>query len=245
MPVTNYKVLRWGSSIGHGVSHAQFVQVSGVAKTNSPEEPNIVASEFIAARLGQAILLPIPPAFIVDRDGEPWFASLDFNLAGETLPPVTGPEIVAQFPGTSAGIVAFDVWIMNQDRHCRNLGYHSTSKRLQVFDHSRALMPFGSQRAFADQHRRNLGIGNKHCLAPHLVDPLAFTQWIDRIQAVPQYYIVEVLKEAVNVGLRQHNVNYILDLLLERRTLLPQLLKENRNSFPALQFGLGSPLVWS
>ena len=89
MPVTSYKILAWGTPVGHGVSGAQYVNVSGVAKRNSEREPHIVASELIAARLGQAILLPIPPAFIVDRDGAPWFASLNFNLAGESLEPIS------------------------------------------------------------------------------------------------------------------------------------------------------------
>ena len=238
MTTANYKVLSWLDPVGQGVSDACFVGISGVAKTNSAREPNIVAAELIAARLGQAILLPIPPAFIVDRDGEPWFTSLDFNLAGEALPPVNGGAAVDRFPDICAGIVVFDAWIMNEDRHCRNLACHTASGRLQVFDHSRALMPHRDQREFAANNGDNLAIGSNHCLAAHLVDELGFTEWIRRIQEIPTFYIRQVLKDAVTVGLRSHNVNFFFHLLLERRNRLRQLLKDHRSSFPALQFGL-------
>ena len=249
MPVTSYKILAWGTPVGHGVSGhgvsgAQYVNVSGVAKRNSEREPHIVASELIAARLGQAILLPIPPAFIVDCDGAPWFASLNFNLAGESLPPVRGVQVVDNFPSITAGIILFDIWIMNKDRHCRNLAYHRASKRLQIFDHSRALMPYPNQRAFAEEHRTRLAIGPRHCLAPHIVDALSFSLWFERIQEVPRYYLKAVLEDAVDVGLRADNVDFFLNMLVERRDRLPQLIDDNIQTFPALQVGLGSPLLW-
>ena len=242
---TKYKVLGWGDPIGHGVTRPRYVQVSGVAKTDSVKEPNVVVAELIAARLGQAILLPIPPAFIVAGEDQYWFASLDFNLAGETLPPVRAAEVVAKFPEISAGIVVFDAWIMNQDRHRRNLGHDTATHNLQVFDHSRALMRRDSQRDFANSQRNKLGIGRQHCLAPQVVDELHFAQWIDRINLIPVYYLREVLKDAVDVGLHPDNVTFFLELLLERRKLLPQLLNDNRNHFPALQPALGGPQAWS
>lgn len=244
MPVTNYKILAWGAPVGEGVSGARYVNVSGVAKTNSEREPNIVASELIAARLGQAILLPIPPAFIVDRDGAPWFASLNFNLAGESLPPVNGAQISDKFPSITAGIILFDIWIMNKDRHCRNLAYHNATERLQIFDHSRALMPHQDQRAFAERHRTRLAIGPRHCLAPYIVDAHAFSLWFERIRGVPQYYLKAVLEDAIDVGLRADNVDFFLNMLVERRERLPQLIDENLQSFPALQVGLGNSLLW-
>lgn len=243
---TNYKVIGWGPNIGDGVSQAQYLQLSGVAKRNSTAEPNIVAAEMIAARLGQAILLPIPPAFIVEGEKGPWFASLDFNLAGESLPPVEPAEIVTRFPATSAGIVVFDAWIMNRDRHCWNLAHHTQTGRLQVFDHSRALMPSIGQREFAERFRNALAIGHHHCLARHIVDEFPLAQWIDRIRRIPTYYIREVLAEAVPLGLEPDNVTYFLNLLLERRGRLPQLLRENRRYFPALrQLGLSGPQPWN
>lgn len=238
MTTVNYKVLNWHDPVGHGVSDACFVGIGGVAKTNSDQEPNIVPAELIAARLGQAILLPIPPAFVVDRDGEPWFTSLDFNLAGESLPPVNGAVAVDRFPAICAGVIVFDVWIMNEDRHCRNLAYHMTNGQLQVFDHSRALMPHVNQTEHAQTNRDKLAIGNNHCLAGHLVDELSFSEWIRRIQAIPTFYIQQVLKDAVTVGLHSDNVHFFFDFLIKRRNRLRQLLNDHRSFFPALQFGL-------
>lgn len=246
LPPTNYKVIGWGSGIGDGVSQAQYVQLSGVAKRNSTTEPNIVAAEMIAARLGQAILLPIPPAFIVEGEKGPWFASLDFNLAGESLPPVKPAEVVAQFPKISAGIIVFDAWIMNRDRHCWNLAHHAQTGRLQVFDHSRALMPSVGQRDFAERFRNDLAIGHHHCLARHIIDEFPLAEWVERIRQIPTYYLYEVLAEAVPMGLEPNNVTYFFNLLSERRSRLPQLLKNNRSYFPALQqLGLGGPQAWN
>lgn len=235
LPPTNYKVIGWGSPIGDSVSHAQNVALSGVAKRNSTTEPNIVAAEMIAARLGQAILLPIPPAFIVKGDEGPWFASLDFNLAGESLPPVEPEKVVTQYPDLSVGIVVFDAWIMNPDRHCWNLAYHVSTRRLQVFDHSRALMPGVGQREFAETHRHELAIGHNHCLARHIIDGFPFARWIDRIRQIPDYYLREVLTDAIPIGLEKGNVTFFFDLLVERRRDLPQLLEANQSHFPALQ----------
>ena len=250
MPARNYKIAEWGPAVGEGVSGARLVNVNAVAKTYSGAEPNIVANELIAARLGQALLLPIPPAFIIqDEDGKPWFTSLNFNLAGEPLPPVRPEDVVGALPGLCAGVVLFDIWIMNPDRHRRNLAHDRSTNRLEIFDHSRALMPLGGdQRHFATAHKDDLAITapvGTHCLAPRLVDGTAFGLWFTRIRSIPDFHIRDVLEAAVDVGLRPDNVDFFQDFLMQRREDLPKLIEAHQDAFPLLDPGLGLELNWS
>src|SRR5690606_21470959 len=70
MPATHYKIADWGDPVGEGVSGSRYINVTGVAKTNVRGEPHIVANEYICARLAAAVGLPVPPGFLVKKDGE-------------------------------------------------------------------------------------------------------------------------------------------------------------------------------
>ncbi|MCB9654160.1 MAG: hypothetical protein H6729_08540 [Deltaproteobacteria bacterium] len=54
----------------------------------------VVANELIAEHLARALLLPIPPGFIIEHKGKPHYVSLNFNLSGEDLPPAN-PQAAA------------------------------------------------------------------------------------------------------------------------------------------------------
>ena len=117
-----------------------FVGIAGVAKRANAEHPRVLANELICNRLAHALLLPCPPGATLDRDGVPYFFSLDFNLAGESLPPADPSEIVEKYPRLSWGITLFDALVMNHDRHDKNIAYDADTSRLQIFDHSHAFL---------------------------------------------------------------------------------------------------------
>jgi len=237
MPATHYKIADWGDPVGEGVSDARLISVSGVAKTSKATEPNIVANEYVCARLAAAVGLPIPPGFLVKEDGTSWFVSLNFNLSGEKLPPIIPRLLVARKPELCAGILLFDAWILNPDRHAKNLMHYEKTDAVQVFDHSRALMPTDlPQQQYATSMVNSPAIG-AHCLAPVIADGSTFTHWHQRIMAVAEHQITDALNEAAEVGLEPANVNFFRDYLLDRRTRLPNIVAANTSVFPGLNLG--------
>ncbi|MBL7955408.1 MAG: hypothetical protein JNJ91_10240 [Flavobacteriales bacterium] len=237
MAATHYKIANWGDPVGEGVSDSQYINVTGIAKTNSPAEPNIVANEYICARLAAAVGLPVPPGFLVKKDDEPWFVSMDFNLAGDVLPPIIPQILLARKPELCAGIVLFDAWILNPDRHARNLAHDTTTDAVIIFDHSRALMPTDlPQRQYAEAMVDKPAIG-AHCLGTILKDASTFKYWHQRILAVAEHQITDALNDAAEVGLEPGNVHFFRQYLLDRRQRLPKIVANNPGAFPSLTLG--------
>jgi hypothetical protein len=88
MPATRYKIWSIGSPVGEGAMQSMHVGVAGLAKCALPAQPYAVVNELICGHLAHALLLPIPPGFIIEHEDKPYHVSLNFNLAGEDLPPV-------------------------------------------------------------------------------------------------------------------------------------------------------------
>ena len=96
-----------------------------------------------AARLGDFLDYPCPPLgwFIPPKGNDLFYASLDFNLTGNTLPPVNVTKCIEVLPQLSTGVLLFDILIANSDRHGRNLSVDFSSKppTMNVFDHGHAM----------------------------------------------------------------------------------------------------------
>jgi len=114
-----------------------------VAKRNSTDAPYAVPNEFICGRLGLLIGLPVPPGTVVTtEDGRLAYVSLQFGPKGKPPPPVNPQEFTEDNPNIAAGVIAFDHWIGNPDRHEHNLAYVRGEPKIPVtvFDHSHALL---------------------------------------------------------------------------------------------------------
>jgi len=147
MPGGQYRLMSVGQQVSIGVAGSHFVTLDAVAKQNSNNAPYCVPNEMICAELGQFLRLPIPPVGIVresDPKALPWFASLNFNLTGNALPPVDPTTCVASLPDLSTGLLIFDILITNSDRHAGNLAVDvlANPPKMTVFDHSHALFGY-------------------------------------------------------------------------------------------------------
>jgi hypothetical protein len=80
----------------------------GVAKRATADHPFTVANEYVCGQLGRLLGLPIPPGFTVVAGGTVYHVSMDFNLAGQALPPADAAALVAHDPDLASGIVVFD-----------------------------------------------------------------------------------------------------------------------------------------
>lgn len=236
MPSSFYKVWAIGRPLSNGITAPLHIGVAGVAKRSYIDCPYVVVNELICNYLSRAILLPTPPGFIIRNEDVPHYVSLDFNLAGQKLPPVDPSLLVESLPEFSAGVVAFDAWVINSDRHDENLSYLKSANSAQAFDHGHCFFN-GATREEAREHlennRNSIGINN-HCLLPYLDRIDHLMRWVDRIEKVPDFYIGEVISSTMALGLPEIEIDYCTDYLCMRRDALGKILISESNRFSAV-----------
>ena len=217
-----------------------YVGIAGVAKKSTPATPYIVGNELVCNGIARALLLPCPPGALMDLNAEPYFFSLDFNLAGQALPPANVQAVVNEQPRLCWGIIAFDVLVLNNDRHNGNFSYDTQTKALQIFDHSHALLAPNGDNGNVSQrlagNANGLGIGG-HSLAPEIDTFDGMKSWTARIAGLPNYLIEGLVEEACTVGFPAANRQEITDFLKSRRDNIEGLITANTASFPKLPAG--------
>src|SRR5713226_7424324 len=119
--------------VGKGASGARYVSAENgteylikgpslkLKSTGHPEHPHVAANELIAAGLARLLGLPTLDSRIVEMRGQLFFASV-WMPAGTFYDPITA-EL---FNGCANrdrtyGLVVFDAWLCNTDRHGGNL----------------------------------------------------------------------------------------------------------------------------
>jgi len=231
MPFNNYKL--WGSLgdlVGIGDGEARNMGVAAVAKPASGSSPNLVLNEIVCNDLARALLLPVPPGFAIKDDDEQFhYASLNFLLASEDLPPINPKNFVQQNEALSYGIFLFDVWVMNTDRHNENLAHFEATGAVQIFDHERALLGYVKEENIGNhlaQSQKKLCVSG-HCLAQHLREFSKFSDWLDKIEKIPDYYIKETIESGVPDYISDSTARKLIDFMIERRDTLKGLLRKN------------------
>jgi hypothetical protein len=252
-----YQIIKFEQQVGAGVSLPWWAAVRAVLKENSTSAPYCVANELICSQLGQFLGLPIPPCglFLEPRNLArlPYFGALNFNLRGISLPPADPDECVVAYSDPShprldiaTGVLLFDIWIANGDRHPRNLtlDMSATPPQLHVFDHSHALFgrEAGHGAARLGRLRNELGIaegtdpsGNRHCLLDSVRTNSRFGTWVKRIQQVPDYAISDVVGRAFEAShITSAEAGEAVNFLLYRRSNLAAIINANRNRFTGI-----------
>lgn len=249
MTTGRYRVMTIGQQVGIGIAGSQYVTIQAIAKSNGPSAPYCVPNELICGDIGRFFGLPIPPSGIVDvpnAPGSPFFSSLDFNLTGNALPPVDPVACFARLPDLSTGLLLFDMLVANCDRHRGNFAVDmlSTPPRMNVFDHGHALfgsLPGEGRRRLADLRDR-AGMsggsrtgGNRHCLIDVISTVSDFGKWLDRIAALPDFFIEDACRAAVGLGITADEANAAIDFLCYRRDHLRDIIRGNRQEFTAIR----------
>jgi len=142
------------------------------------------------------------------------------------------------------GIVAFDIWISNSDRHDENLVADDIAapRALRVIDHDQALMgggtPFvGIQRLI--RGAAQLGLTNdtggmRNDFIREMTTSDHFNKWINRIKDTPNWFVDECVREAAQYGLSRREATACRGFLKRRRDMLDELIMDNRHSFPGI-----------
>jgi hypothetical protein len=250
-PPNVYFAAAWKNPVAHGVSDTWFVELQGFAKTTSPEVPYCVPNEYVAGRIGGLLGLPIPPGGVIqpqsEEQGAGW-VTLNFSPKNEPLPPIDPLTVVAAVPDLAAGVVIFDLFIANTDRHAGNLAFLPSQKRLDVFDHSHALMGVrqGRVRQRLSQLRTMTGLSgeqvdglgsNHHCLVDHVFDAPALLGWAEELKRLTgDRFLQRICGEAaaLNVGASPEEMMHVAAFLIERRDNMRRLLYDHRGEFNAI-----------
>jgi hypothetical protein len=224
-----FEVDVWGAPVGAGVAGARYCTLSGVAKLNGPAGSYVVANEFICGRIGLALGLPVPPGVIVDAsNGEPAYVVLRFGKKSERPPPVIPADLVEDFPRVAAGIVVFDSLILNGDRHQENVAYSRAGLPVNVFDHSHALLGSSAGNGTARLTKQLDSPFIRGCLVPHLRDGSLLYGWVERVQALRDDYISDVIGQATQGGALPDATDRatVLATLLHRRDRIRKVIDE-------------------
>jgi hypothetical protein len=224
----------WGSDdiVQAAPRELRLVGVRSVAKRLEPHSPIEFANEFIGQELGRAVGIPVIRGERVWRNNEPWFCSFKFNAnTPEQLPSKISPTAAATAcPFDSAGIIIFDAWLHNHDRHDKNLGFDEDAPQIFALDHGRSL--FHSSRPAEEMpHRRHGFDFATHCLVPHVSQLDDFVEWFWRILAIPADFIRRTLSAAIDFGLPEECVEMGVNFLVNRRLRLITMIEDNQGLF--------------
>jgi hypothetical protein len=232
MPGAKYKVVAVGPQVAATATAPVYVGIAGVAKRILPNQPFIVANELVCCNIARSLLLPCPPGALMESGNSTYFFSLDFNLAGQALPPVSPSAIVQLFPELAWGILVFDALIMNSDRHPANIAHDATTDRVQIFDHSHAfLTPGGDIDQTLAARGANLAIGG-HCLAS-VIDTLSgLSVWIEKVKQIPDYFIDGIIEAGCTCGIPSDRKDLLATFMKDRRNNLGSLFSANMANFP-------------
>lgn len=250
MPSALYRIQSLGRQLGVGVAGSRYVNLSAVAKNNGPNAPYCIPNELICGELGRFLRLPVPPLGIVTQaGGSPMVASLDFNLTGNSLPPVNVNQCVRMLPTLSAGLLLFDIWVANCDRHDANFSVDTstTPAQMSIFDHSHALFGYagGQGEARLAALRDRLGISwttnnpvdsgrHRHCLLDTISTDRDFQYWVERIQSTPNFFIEDVCRDAVPYGATLHEAQAAARFLKHRRDSLSNIIETHKAEFTSI-----------
>lgn len=234
MPATKYRVLAVGPQVANTATAPVYVSIAGVGKKSQAATPYIVANELISNGLARMLVLPCPPGALMHQGAETYFFSLDFNLAGQSLPPISPSFIVKTFARKAWGIIIFDVLIMNTDRHRQNIAHDAVTNQIQIFDHSHALLTPGGDITQTLQARAGtLAIGG-HCLAQEIDTDDGRDFWLQRVKLIPDFFIEEIVAAACECGLPPDRKDLLASFMKDRRDNLDKIVAANKSLFPKL-----------
>jgi hypothetical protein len=233
-----YEIDGWGEQLT-GACAPQHCTLPGVAKRNSTDAPYAVPNEFICGRLGLLIGLPVPPGAVVStEDGKLAYVSLRFGPKGESPPPLNAQEFVEDNPSVAAGVIAFDCWIRNPDRHQHNLAYVRGEPRIPVtvFDHSHALLGIGTEATIhqlRDEVDEPLVSG---ILRQHVRSSREFGYWANRIRAVSSELIRDICRTVIHPdGITAEECTAAAEFLIHRKDRVLEQIRDSKERMPSVQ----------
>ncbi|WP_010581963.1 HipA family kinase [Schlesneria paludicola] len=208
--------------------------------------PYRIPNEYVCSRLAELIGLPVPPCVITyseDLGEKCIFSILDFNINRHKLPEIEPDKFVEHLPDIAAGVLLFDVWIANSDRHSENLTVDDISAPTlcQVFDHDQALFGGNAGKGCDRLTTLFLRLGitggpvtgnNRHCLLNEIDSTEHFSKWANAIWSTPDSVIERLLRDVLKFKLISHEECELgTKFLINRKNRLTEIIAEYRHEF--------------
>jgi hypothetical protein len=236
-----YGVASIDAAVGDGVTGSRFCTLQGVVKVASPKAAYTVVNESVASRIAGLLGLPVPPGAIAELDhGTIAFAMMKFGKKGDKPPPADAQDFVQNRPRLAAGIVLFDAWVLNKDRHSRNLAWYPRGRgSVVIFDHGHALLGTDAGKGVETLNRMVtdpcLGYG---CLIGELTVASDVESWIEQIEAVRDSAISEICQPLTGLGVCNRDESAKLEeVLIHRKKAVRTLVKAARDKFTKIDDG--------
>jgi hypothetical protein len=238
--------------VGRGASQAHVVLAENLQEymvkgpSLVPSHPHVAANEYIAARLAQAIGLPILDFTVVELAGAALFASAWMDKG--TFHPETTDALFNRCENRDRiyDLVVFDAWIANIDRHAGNLlvrevrprGAENSRCQLLCNDHSHCLVRPNER---ANVLAGRLDAPPKDYVAINFVlnsirDARRLTAALDRVAKIEDRTIEAAIAEMPATFVPSApETALIRDYLLERRDRLASIFRTHRATFSRLE----------
>jgi hypothetical protein len=233
--VTDYGPVK-GASRGRHVKASDGRNYYIKGRSFRPQWRYVASNEFIAARLGLLLGIPMPRFEIVEFQGAEFFGSeeiLNRRFATSRRAVVDCENALAIYD-----LVAFDAFVINADRHDENVFIVERGKveTLVLMDHSHAILP-EENRAMNLHFRVNDPISDFQKLAylPQLIErrDLLYNS-ISRIEALTDVQIRDCCENMPSDWLTTLEQDQIATFLCARRNVLRILFQNDRHTYPRL-----------
>jgi HipA-like kinase len=234
--------------IGEGASNARYVLAENgteyIIKGPSlvPGHPTVAANEWIAARLGEFLALPILDHRIVTMGGRLFFASS--WMQKPSFYPAIDESLFNRCGNRDRvyGVVVFDCWLINQDRHGANLVVRHAKNGdhlLLLNDHSHLLVsPLGPAKTedlmscVADPPQRFVRLP---FIRAGVTDPAHIRSVLDQVEALSDAEIRSAVNSTPQELLSNAEQDIYIEFLLKRQACLREVLHNGSAAFPNLE----------
>ncbi len=183
--------------------------------------------------------MPVPPGTVVTTDdAKVAYVSLRFGPRGESPPPLDPQEFVEDNPSIAAGVIAFDCWISNPDRHEHNLAYVPDEPKVPVtvFDHSHALLGVKAGAVIQLLHETMDEPLVSGILRRYITSSREFEYWAERIRVLPNELIRDIRRMANHLdGLSVEECAAAAEFLIRRKGRVLEMIRASKERMPNIK----------
>lgn len=241
--VTDYGLVGSGASSAHYVlaeDESEYI-IKGPSLT--PRHPYVAANELVAGELAQMLGLPVLNFRVLTMADKLFFGST-WMPKGTFYPQIDRDSFGrCDNRDVAHGIVVFDAWVRNSDRHHENLIVRVTRQsvtsaerhHLLLNDHSHCLVrpdeAADSLTSFVDEPVD--GFCLLDFVREAVTDPVRLRDWIRRVMQISGSAIAEIVDSVPEPLLSSRDRAPYVSFLMARAARLASLFDAAKGSFPA------------
>ncbi|MGN5389399.1 hypothetical protein [Streptomyces sp. JL7001] len=209
-----------------------LARLMAYARPTDPDSPYCVVNDAVSTRLGLAMGVDVPQGGLIKLGTGYGFYSAGFGEQGKRPPPADLEALASERPWETTGIIVFDQWISNRDRHDENVAY-LPSLGVAAIDHDQALFgacPPGDGATSLEQSK-DLRV-KQHPFAEHLTTDAYFEQWIARAKSVTHEELRRAVWSCVDAELlNRSDAETLMSFLQHRQRSVGRFIEESHSEF--------------